>query len=95
MATTDIIIARLRQAFSPERLEVHDESHVHEGHAHGPGQNSSGGTHFRIDIVSAAFAGRSRLERHRLINAALEAEFRSGVHALAIKAHAPGEAGAG
>ena len=95
MATTDIIIARLREAFSPESLDVRDESHAHEGHAHGPRQDFSGGTHFRIDIVAAAFAGRSRLERHRLINAALEAEFSNGVHALAIKARAPGEAASG
>ena len=91
MTTTDILIARLREVFSPEQLEVHDESHVHEGHAHGPRQDSGGGTHFRIDIKAAAFTGRSRLERHRMIHAALESEFRSGIHALAIRARAPGE----
>ncbi|MCL2714742.1 MAG: BolA family transcriptional regulator [Alphaproteobacteria bacterium] len=95
MTTSDILIARLREAFSPEHLEVRDESHMHEGHAHGPRQDSGGGTHFRIDIEAAAFAGRSRIERHRLIHAALESGFRGGMHALAIRARAPGEAMAG
>ena len=90
MNTKDVITNKLSEAFSPESLDVSDESHLHEGHAdHRPG----GGTHFRVYIVSAAFEGKSRIERHRMINSALEAELKAGVHALAIKAQAPGEAG--
>lgn len=88
MSTRDSITEKLREAFSPESLEVQDESHLHEGHAgHAPG----GETHFRVYIVSQAFAGKSRVERHRLINSALAAELAGSVHALALHAKAPGE----
>jgi BolA family transcriptional regulator, general stress-responsive regulator len=88
MSTKDAIINKLREAFLPESLDVADESHLHEGHAgHGPG----GETHFRVNIVSPAFEGKSRIERHRMINAALSAELAGSVHALAIKAQAPNE----
>ena len=83
------ITNKLREAFSPESLEVSDESHLHEGHA---GHRPGGETHFRIYIVSPAFEGKSRIERHRMINATLSAELNDSVHALAIKAEAPGEA---
>ena len=83
------ITNKLREAFSPESLDVVDESHLHEGHA---GHRPSGETHFRVYIVSAAFDGKSRIERHRMINSTLAAELEGGVHALAIKAQAPGEA---
>lgn len=89
MATTDIITNKLREAFLPESLEVRDESHLHEGHA---GHRSGGETHFRVYIVSEAFKGKSRVERHRMINAALSAELAGSVHALALHAKAPGEA---
>ena len=79
---------KLREAFSPQSLEVLDESHLHEGHA---GHRPGGATHFRVDIVSDAFKGKSRLERHRMINAALAAELGGFVHALAVHAKAPGE----
>jgi BolA protein len=84
------ITNKLREAFEPERLDVADESHLHEGHA---GHRPGGETHFRVYIVSPAFKGKSRIERHRMINAALAAELAGSVHALAIKAEAPGEAG--
>jgi BolA family transcriptional regulator, general stress-responsive regulator len=84
------ITNKLREAFTPESLDVIDESHLHEGHA---GHRPGGETHFRIYIVSEAFEGKSRIERHRLINATLAAELAGPVHALAIKAQAPGEAG--
>jgi BolA family transcriptional regulator, general stress-responsive regulator len=90
MNTKGIITNKLSEAFSPESLEVSDESHLHEGHA---GHRPGGETHFRLYIVSAAFEGKSRIERHRMINSALEAELKGGVHALAIKAQAPGESG--
>jgi BolA protein len=90
MSTKDAIINKLREAFSPESLDVTDESHLHQGHA---GHRPGGETHFRVNIVSSAFEGKSRIERHRLINATLSAELAGSVHALAIKAIAPGEAG--
>jgi BolA family transcriptional regulator, general stress-responsive regulator len=86
----DTITNKLREAFAPESLDVIDESHLHEGHA---GHRPGGETHFRIHIVSDAFEGKSRIERHRMINAALAAELAGPVHALAIKAQAPSEAG--
>ena len=84
------ITNKLREAFSPESLEVSDESHLHEGHA---GHRPGGETHFRLYIVSSAFLGKSRIERHRMINAALAGELAGSVHALAIHAQAPGEGG--
>lgn len=88
MTVKDNITKKLREAFSPESLEVTDESHLHEGHS---GHRPGGETHFRLHIVSGAFEGKSRLERHRMINTLLAPELAGSVHALAIKAHAPGE----
>jgi BolA protein len=85
----DVLAAKLTAAFSPTSLRIEDESHQHAGHA---GHRPGGETHFRIHIVAPAFSGKSRVERHRLINAALAAELSGGVHALAIHASAPGEA---
>jgi len=89
MRIHDLITRKLTEAFRPESLQVVDESHRHEGHA---GHRPGGESHFRVYIVAQAFAGKSRLERHRLVNAALSAELAGGVHALAIHAAAPGEA---
>ena len=88
MSTKDAIINKLREAFLPESLDVADESHLHEGHA---GHRPGGETHFRVYIVSEAFEGKSRVERHRMVNATLAAELEGSVHALAIRAQAPGE----
>jgi BolA family transcriptional regulator, general stress-responsive regulator len=88
MNTRTTITNKLREAFSPESLDVSDESHLHEGHA---GHRPGGETHFRVYIVSDAFRGKSRIERHRLINSALAKELAGGVHALAITAQAPGD----
>jgi len=90
MRTREAITDKLREAFSPESLDVVDESHLHEGHA---GHRPGGETHFRVYIVSPAFKGKSRIERHRMINSALAAELAGSVHALAITAQAPGEPG--
>jgi BolA family transcriptional regulator, general stress-responsive regulator len=87
--TQDVITEKLTKAFVPQSLRVVDESHQHEGHA---GHRPGGQTHFRVYIVSAAFEGKSRVERHRMINATLALELQGGVHALAIHANAPGEA---
>ena len=90
MSTRDAITNKLREAFTPESLDVMDESHLHEGHA---GHRPGGETHFSVYIVSLAFKGKSRIERHRMINSALAAELAGSVHALAINAQAPGEPG--
>ncbi|WP_062204087.1 BolA family transcriptional regulator [Aureimonas sp. AU12] len=90
------IEAKLTEALRPESLVVVNESHLHAGHHHGGsdhhgGFDGSGETHFRVRVVSAAFAERSRVERHRLVNTILKAELDGSVHALAIEASAPGE----
>lgn len=82
------ITARLEAALAPIDLAVIDESQQHHGHG---GWREGGETHFRVRIVSEAFAGKSRIERHRLVNAALAAELAERVHALAIEAKAPAE----
>jgi BolA family transcriptional regulator, general stress-responsive regulator len=89
MSVKDTLTQKLREAFSPESLDVIDESNLHEGHAGHSGRSES---HFRVNIVSGAFAGKSRIDRHRMVNELLAAELQAGVHALAIKAKAPGEA---
>ena len=91
MRTEDLITEKLTAAFAPESLSVVDESHLHAGHA---GHRPGGETHYRVYIVSDAFRGKSRLDRHRMINATLSSELAAGVHALAIHASAPGESGA-
>ena len=82
------ITQRLRAALAPERLEVINDSARHSGHA---GDDGSGERHFTVRIVSPLFAGMSRLERQRAVNAALGGLIRERIHALAIQASAPGE----
>lgn len=86
MTMRDTMTTKLTAAFAPESVRVDDESHLHEGHA---GHRPGGETHYRVYIVSDAFRGKSRLERHRMINAVLATELKAGVHALAIHAQAP------
>jgi BolA protein len=88
MQVKNQIADKLTTAFAPQNLDVVDESHQHQGHA---GHRPGGQTHFRVHIVSEAFRGKSRIERHRMINQALSSELAGGVHALAIHASAPGE----
>jgi BolA protein len=90
MRTADVITEKLTAAFAPESLRVEDESHQHEGHA---GHRPGGQTHYRVYIVAEAFRGKSRIDRHRMINQMLAQELAGGVHALAIHASAPGEGG--
>ena len=90
------IETKLRHAFSPERLAVINESHLHAGHHHVESGHhvefdGKGETHFRVRLVSPAFSGMSRIERHRAVNAALADEIKAGLHALAIEPAAPGE----
>ncbi|WP_119259073.1 BolA family protein [Shinella zoogloeoides] len=89
MSMKSSMTAKLEAAFSPERLEVLNESHLHAGHQ--PGFDGEGETHMRIRIVSSAFAGMSRVARHRAINEVVKAELDAGLHALAVEATAPGE----
>ena len=90
MSVKSRIEEKLRSALGPERLRVEDESHLHVGHA---GHRPEGETHFRVHVVSQAFAGKSRVERHRIVNEALAEELAGPIHALAVHASAPGEAG--
>ena len=82
----DRIEAKLRAAFDPVRLEVTDASERHRGHS---GWREGGETHFDVTVVSTAFAGLSRLERQRRVNAVLAEELAGPVHALSIRAEAP------
>ncbi|GAB4227480.1 MAG: BolA family transcriptional regulator [Methyloligellaceae bacterium] len=88
MAVEDDIREKLTEAFDPLTLEIVNESDRHSGHAGSPG---TGESHFRITIVAAKFKGLSRVERHRLVNAALADLLAGPVHALAMKTLAPGE----
>lgn len=82
------IEARLRAALDPQQLAVTDDSEKHRGHA---GHDGSGESHFTVEIESDRFIGQSRVARQRLVNAALADLLRDKVHALAIRARAPGE----
>jgi len=79
---------KLQRTFQPTRLDVINESHLHAGHRTSPG---TGESHFRVLMVSPLFAGKSRLQRHRLVNEALAAELKGKVHALALDLRAPDE----
>lgn len=98
MSMEETIRTRLTEAFSPERLEVINESRLHAGH-HQTGRpedelfSGEGETHYRVRIVAEAFAGLSRLERHRAVNTVLADELATTIHALAVEARAPGEPG--
>lgn len=87
-AVAEAIRAKLARAFAPERLVVADESHLHAGHA---GARPGGESHFRVELVAAAFTGLSRVERQRRVHAVLSDELAGPVHALSLSARAPGE----
>ena len=82
------MLARLNSALSPMRIDLSDDSEQHRGHG---GYNPAGESHFSLRIESAAFAGKNRVERLRMIYAALGDLMRERVHALSIRATAPGE----
>jgi BolA protein len=79
----------LHKAFSVDRLQIEDESHLHAGHAGA----ASGGGHFKLTIVAPEFKGLSLVARHRAVYAALKRHIPVEIHALTINAIAPGEAG--
>lgn len=76
----------LEQAFEPASLHIEDESWKHAGHA---GTKEQGGGHFVIEIVSNQFSGKSRIQRHRMVNAAVKELFGPSIHALTIRASSP------
>lgn len=88
MSVKAAITRKLGEALAPLSLSVVDDSERHHGHA---GWREGGETHFSVNVVSAAFAGKSRVDRHRMVNALLAEELAGRVHALAITARAPGE----
>jgi BolA protein len=85
----DRIRTALEAALAPARVEVQDDSAQHAGHA---GARPEGETHYTVTIVAAAFAGQSRVARSRAVHALLDAEFRAGLHALALRLMTPEEA---
>ena len=88
MRVADRIRSKLKAVFNPVKLKIIDDSARHAGHA---GARPEGETHFTVEIVSPAFAGLGRIERQRLIHAALAEELAGPVHALSIKARSPEE----
>ena len=81
MATADTIAQKLKHALSPQHLAVEDVSHHHAGHA---GWREGGGTHFTVTITATAFAGKSRVQQHRLVNSILADELAGDIHALEL-----------
>ena len=91
MATIrELLVDILARELEPQALSVDDESDQHAGHG---GWREGGETRFRIDVVSRTFSGKSRLERHRIVNALAAPAFARGLHALAIRARGPEEEG--
>ena len=88
MGVAAAIELKLQQEFSPVRLEIFDESHLHAGHA---GARPQGESHFRVEIVSRAFADTPRLERQRAVYRILSDEMASDIHALALTTLTPEE----
>lgn len=82
------ITENLTKALQPARLDVIDQSHMHEGHA---GHRPGGETHFKVIVVSETFSGLNRVARQRLVFDALKAELEERIHALSITAKAPDE----
>jgi len=88
MSIEDQMREKLLVALEPTRLDIINESELHAGHRSSPG---TGHSHFRMLIVSPVFAGKSRVERHRLVNSVLADELAGRIHALALQTYAPGE----
>ncbi len=86
MSISEAMREKLQMSFQPERLEIIDESEKHRGHG---GYREGGESHFRVVMVAPAFAGMSRIERHRAVHAALGAELVGRIHALALELSAP------
>jgi len=89
MTVAQTIERKLTERLAPARLDITDESHLHAGHA---GARPGGESHFRVEVVSAAFEGLSRIARQRLVYEILSDELAAGLHALALKTLTPVEA---
>ena len=87
-AVANAIDNKLRTRFAPQRLSIEDESSRHRGHA---GHREGGESHFKVEIVSSAFEGQSRIARQRLVYQTLKEEFAAGLHALALTTLTPSE----
>jgi BolA protein len=88
MSADQRIREKLIIAFEPTRLDVINESELHAGHRSSPG---TGESHYRVLLVSSAFAGKTRVARHRMVNEVLADELNGRVHALALATYAPDE----
>jgi len=88
MSVAATIEGKLTAALQPTRVQVIDESELHKGHA---GHRPGGQSHFRVEVVSAAFDGQSRIARQRRVYEILADELKAGVHALALKTLTPAE----
>ncbi|GGD05083.1 BolA family protein [Aquisalinus flavus] len=86
MSVADTIRNKLEAALSPAELEIEDQSYLHKGHAGAP---DAGESHFRVRIVSAAFEGKTRLQRHKMVNEILAEELAGPVHALTMMTEVP------
>lgn len=93
MGIEDKIKEKLLAAFKPLSLEIQNDSHKHAHHVAMHGVEKTGETHFTVKIISEAFSGRSRVERHRMVHEVLAEELAGPVHALAVKADAPAASG--
>ena len=89
MSVEQTIRTKLTEAFAPSALDVVNDSHRHAGHAGSPGTGTS---HFAVKMVSSAFTGKTRLERHRMVNQVLADELSGKIHALAVTALSPEDA---
>jgi BolA protein len=86
------IHAKVTQGLAPTSLVIKDESFMHAGHSGNPSGDPDAETHFKVEIVSAAFEGKTAVARHRQVYALLEQEIKDGVHALSLKTKTPAEA---
>lgn len=91
MRVRTAIETKLKEALNPEHLEVTDNSHQHAGHA---GSRPEGESHFAVVVVSKAFEGQNRVQRQRMVYAALAEEMANEIHALELKTLTPDEASA-
>lgn len=89
MSRADRLEHLIATAFDPAEVKVMDDSHKHAGHA---GARPEGETHYRVQVISAAFDGQSRVQRHRAVNKAVQVEFDAGLHALQLQTLTPDEA---
>ena len=81
MATADTIAQKLNAALNPQKINVEDVSDKHAGHA---GWREGGGTHFEVTVKALAFTGKSRLQKHRMVNEILADELANSIHALEL-----------